>query len=286
MGEEDVEFGRGEILGGPIDGRARVEHHAALRQQQARRLPPVVGMIAGGAEEDRAAWALFYYFLGPNNSVAVLAFDHVSGRLADELAGEVCHDLLDRAAAWPSVPSKGSRDRLVPHRLRDSVVAGQPLRRHRHLRHDVHRLVQHRPSRWCGSSCRGTAVPGPRDTPGRRHRKTRPTPAAAWPASRGPRHAPTREHRPRADLHRVDDQPAAPPRPARIAQRNAAVVQIDRERAVGGVTPASAGAAYFSIDAHIAGSIWICWASGPLGRLNTIGSVASCNCGAKCTSAG
>ena len=52
VGEEDVEFRRGQIFAGPIDGRSGVEHHAALRQQQARRLPPVVGMIAGGAEED------------------------------------------------------------------------------------------------------------------------------------------------------------------------------------------------------------------------------------------
>ena len=49
------------------------------------------------------------------------------------------------------------------------------------------------------------------------------------------------------------------------------------------VTPASAGATYCSTEPHIAVLIWIFCASGPLGRLNSIGSDVSCTCGAKWT---
>ena len=52
VGDEDIQFGRGEVFRGAIDARAGVEHDAALGQQQARRLPPLVRMIAGRAEKD------------------------------------------------------------------------------------------------------------------------------------------------------------------------------------------------------------------------------------------
>ena len=175
------------------------------------------------------------------------------------------------------MPRRGTEIVWFRTALRKDTVAGLPFRRHRHLHHDVHRVV-HQADRAAaadgdvGEDQFEILVIHPAVDHLERHDRLVPQLRRRLAVQERGQFV---GHPAGADRHRVDGEPAGDVRLVQVADRNAAIVQVDRERSLGGGHAGQhRGGVLQQRTAHLR-LIWIFCTSGPLGKLNSIGAGVS-----------